>query len=110
MFKLSGVAIVLIVACTGFFTVRSQQAAPSADLPPGPMQEKARDACTVCHDSGIITQQRLSKDAWTKEVDKMIRWGTQVEPGDRQPLIDYLSSNFPPDKPARIAPRVPKEK
>lgn len=110
MFKLSGVAILLIFACLGFFSARGQQAPTSSDLPPGPMQEKARDACTVCHDAGIITQQRLSKDAWGKEVDKMIRWGTQVEPADRQPLIDYLSASFPPDKPAQTRPRVPKAK
>lgn len=108
MFKLSGVAIVLTFACLAFFGASGQQPTQSSDLPRGPMQEKARDACTVCHDAGIITQQRLSKDAWTREVDKMIRWGTQVEPGDRQPLIDYFSSSFPPDKPARGAPRVPK--
>lgn len=72
------------------------------------MQEKARAACTVCHDSGIIAQQRLTKEAWTKEVDKMVRWGTQLEPGDREALIDYFSSNFPPDKPAERQLKVMK--
>src|SRR5579863_8104908 len=71
-----------------------------ADLPAGPMQAKAITACTECHEARIILQQRLSKAAWTKEVDKMTKWGAVVDPADRDALIDYLSSNFSPDKPA----------
>jgi len=72
---------------------------PTADLPAGPMQAKATTACTECHESRIILQQRLSKAAWTKEVDKMVKWGALVDAGDRDALIDYLSTNFSPDKP-----------
>lgn len=74
-------------------------AATAPELPPGPMQKKATTACTECHDSGMLVQQRLSKDGWTKEVDKMMKWGALVAPEDRQPLIDYLAANFGPDKP-----------
>jgi len=79
---------------------------PTEDLPPAPMQQKTTTACTECHEARIIVQQRLSKAAWTKEVDKMIKWGAVVDDGDRDPLIDYLSSNFNTDKPAYIAPRT----
>jgi len=72
----------------------------TADLPPGPMRAKATTACLECHEARIILQQRLSKAAWTKEVDKMTKWGAVVDPADRDALIDYLSSNFSPDKPA----------
>jgi hypothetical protein len=74
-------------------------------LPAGPMQEKAVAACSTCHESRIIVQQRLSKPVWTKEVDKMIKWGAEVEPKDRDALIDYFSANFGPDQPAYAAPR-----
>jgi len=70
----------------------------SPDLPAGSAQEKVRTACTECHDSRIILQQRLSKPSWTKEVDKMIKWGAVVDASDRGAFIDYLSINFPPDK------------
>ncbi|PYV92015.1 MAG: hypothetical protein DMG90_05590 [Acidobacteria bacterium] len=70
----------------------------SAVLPPGPLQSKVKTACLECHDATIIVQQRLGKAAWTKEVDKMIKWGALVEPGDRDALIEYLSTNFPADK------------
>jgi hypothetical protein len=72
----------------------------TADLPAGQMQAKATTACLECHEARIILQQRLSKAAWTKEVDKMTKWGAVVDPADRDALIDYLSSNFSPDKPA----------
>jgi hypothetical protein len=55
-----------------------------------------------CHDAGIIVQQRLDKKAWSKEVDKMIRWGALVEAQDRDPLVDYFAANFMADKPAAL--------
>ncbi len=73
------------------------------------MQAKARTACLECHDAHIILQQRLNKAAWTREVDKMIKWGALVDPKDRDALIDYLSVNFPPEKPPELAVRVKKK-
>lgn len=97
----------------GVFLVASQSkapaqnsASPNAELPPGAMQGKATTACTECHEARIILQQRLSKGAWTKEVDKMTKWGAVVDPADRDALIDYLSANFSPDKPTYEAQRT----
>lgn len=69
------------------------------------MQAKATTACTECHDARIILQQRLSKAAWTKEVDKMSKWGALFDAQDRDALIDYLSANFGVDKPDYVAER-----
>ena len=82
--------------------------AQSPDLPPGPLQTKMNTACLECHDARIIVQQRLSKAAWTKEVDKMIRWGAVVDPADREAFIDYLSSNFPEGNRPYVAGRTAK--
>ncbi|MGH9495973.1 MAG: hypothetical protein ACRD3B_13320, partial [Candidatus Sulfotelmatobacter sp.] len=68
-------------------------------LPAGIMQAKATTACTECHEARIILQQRLSKGAWTKEVDKMVKWGAVVDAGDHDALVDYLSVNFGVDQP-----------
>jgi hypothetical protein len=96
-------AIVLLALATAWpFAARAQKPLPAnltADLPPGPLQAKATSACLECHEARIILQQRLSKAAWTKEVDKMTKWGAVVDSADRDALIDYLSSNFSPDKP-----------
>jgi hypothetical protein len=83
-----------------------QLRAQAPDLPPGPAQAKVRTACLECHDASIIVQQRLSQAAWTKEVDKMIKWGALVEAADRDSFIDFLSTNFPPDKPPAEMPRT----
>ena len=99
----------LALAFVSPFRAQAQKPAQTnatADLPAGPMQGKATAACLECHEARIILQQRLSKAAWTKEVDKMMKWGALVDPADRDALIDYLSTNFSPDKPAYEPPRT----
>jgi mono/diheme cytochrome c family protein len=88
-----------------------QTASPgvAAELPPGPMLQKATVACLECHGARIILQQRLSKATWTKEVDKMTKWGALVDPADRDALIDYLSTNFSPEKPPFEPPKTAAE-
>jgi len=83
---------------------------PTEDLPPGAMQAKATTSCLECHEARIILQQRLSKAAWTKEVDKMVKWGAVVDASDGDALIDYLSTNFSPDQPPYEPPRTSVEK
>jgi hypothetical protein len=80
------------------------------DLPAGAMQAKATTACLECHEARIILQQRLSKGAWTKEVDKMVKWGAVVDANDHDALVDYLSTNFSPDQPTYQAPRTAADK
>ena len=101
MWKGSAVAVLTL----GFLSLLWAQSNASPQLPEGAMKAKVTTACTECHEARIIVQQRLSKAAWTKEVDKMSKWGALVEPADRDGFIDYLSSNFPADKAPYIAPR-----
>lgn len=109
MFKGSGRAVLALIVNVLLGTCALSGASGGApDLPAGAMQAKARTACMECHESRIILQQRLSKAAWTKEVDKMIKWGAVVDPKDRDALIDYLSTNFSAAKAAEAASRVGK--
>jgi len=85
------------------------QSFPNEQLPAGPAKEKAEAACLTCHEARIIVQQRLSKAAWTKEMDKMIKWGSEVDPKDREALIDYFTATLSPDQPAYAAPRTGSE-
>src|ERR1700751_3141089 len=96
-----GLSIFLVLGAVSY----AQTPSPS-ELPEGPMQAKAVTACTECHEARIIVQQRLSKAAWTKEVDKMGKWGALVDAQDRDAFIDYLSANFGVDKPAYFADRL----
>ena len=103
MFKPSVAVSLMLLACT--LPLIWAQSPSSPELPAGPMQAKATTACTECHDARIILQQRLSKATWTKEVDKMTKWGALVDPQDRDALIDYLSANFSVDKPEYVPER-----
>ena len=108
LYKIS--ALALLMPASGSVAQKSVAAKVSADLPAGLMQAKATTACLECHEARIILQQRLSKPAWTKEVDKMTKWGAVVDSADRDALIDYLSTNFSPDKPAYEPQRTAVEK
>jgi mono/diheme cytochrome c family protein len=100
--RLRRVAAVLLCGALGAATIAPAQQGPK--LPAAPIEPKVRTGCAECHDSQMLLQQRLSRGAWTSEVDKMIRWGAVVDPKDRDAIIDYLSANFPPDKPAYMPP------
>src|ERR1039458_4167194 len=89
MFKHRGLSLAVAVFCG------SVAAAQSPSLPAGAAQDKVTTACTECHESRIILQQRLSKVAWAKEVDKMVKWGALVDPADQDGFVDYMSANFP---------------
>jgi len=107
MFKDSGRAVLAFTVSVLLGTCAlGGESGGAPDMPAGAMQAKARTACMECHESRIILQQRLSKAAWTKEVDKMIKWGAVVDPKDRDALIEYLSTNFSEDKAAEAASRV----
>jgi hypothetical protein len=103
MSKLKLLVLSTAVICASVAAVAQSSNMP--ELPPGAMQSKAQVGCTTCHDAHILVQQRLSKAAWGKEVDKMIKWGAIVSASDRDALVDYFSTNFGPDKPAYEAQR-----
>ena len=105
MFKHSFVWTLLVPLSMG--SVLGAQSAPAPELPAGSMRAQAATACTECHDTRLIVLQRLSSAAWTKEVDKMTKWGAVVDPQDRDALISYLSTHFSVDKPEYVADRLP---
>src|SRR5277367_1953007 len=111
-FLSAAVAVGIITAALPFWAISEPvlPSKPTEDLPAGAMQAKATTSCLECHEARIILQQRLSKAAWTKEVDKMMKWGAVVDAADRDALIDYLSANFSPDQAAYEPPRTAVEK
>jgi hypothetical protein len=107
--RLTAIVVIILTALAAPFWAQSPApvASPNtASLPAGSMQAKATTACTECHEARIILQQRLSKEAWAAEVNKMRKWGALVPSEDREALIDYLSTNFGPDRPPFQPPRT----
>jgi mono/diheme cytochrome c family protein len=105
-------AAIVIMAALPFWAVSDSVIPANAieELPAGTMQAKATTSCLACHEARIILQQRLSKAAWTREIDKMVKWGAAVDAADHDALVDYLSTNFSPDKPPYEPARTATEK
>jgi cytochrome c5 len=66
------------------------------ELPAGAGLDVLNKRCISCHEADIITQQKLSLTAWTRSVDKMVRWGATVTPEEREVLQPYLAQHFSP--------------
>ena len=74
---------------SGYLWNQVQSAGVVHEFPPG-----YREACHACHGEDIIEQQGLTPAQWEREVDKMIRWGAQVKPGNRKSILDYLNTYY----------------
>ena len=70
--------------------------APGKPLPPGPIQPKIKAACTQCHNSSRITEQHLTRQQWSEELEKMAGLGAVIS--DRNAFLNYLTKNFGPEK------------
>ncbi len=75
-------------------TVAAPPSGAELNIPEFPDAVKA--SCLPCHGADMVAGQHLSRPQWEKEVDKMIRWGSSVKPGERPALIDFLVSHFGP--------------
>lgn len=84
-----------VLACC-LATLALTSAIGAQDLPNGAGREVVSTRCLSCHQTDLITQQRLSRAAWVRSVDKMVRWGAVVEATERDPLLDYLAAHFAP--------------
>ena len=107
MFRLDVSFLTVALICSA--AAVASASSPNEELPAGPAQETAANACLSCHEARIIVQQRLSKAAWTREVDKMTKWGAPVDPKDHDALVDYFSANFGPEQAAYVAPKTSSE-
>jgi hypothetical protein len=74
-------------------SVSPQPQPPVADVA---QSTATKGACGVCHDDGMIRQQRLTQAQWDREISKMAGWGAKVKDEDRAGLLDYLFTNFGP--------------
>src|SRR5262247_4555083 len=92
--RLLKLSLALTAAFCGLMSANTSAA--WQDLPEGKGAELARDKCLNCHEADLIVSQRLSRQGWTREVEKMIRWGAVVSDAEKEVLIDYFAANFKP--------------
>jgi sulfite oxidase len=55
-----------------------------------------KTSCLACHDQDVIEQQRLTRQQWDAEINKMVGWGAKVSDQDRSALLDYFASRYGP--------------
>jgi hypothetical protein len=67
------------------------------------MQAKVKAACTQCHNASRITEQHLTRQEWSAQLDKMVALGAEIQDADRPALLNYLSKNFGPDRGGKTA-------
>lgn len=91
-------ALAAMMLAAGVSFERTPVNAAPQDLPNGKGVELARDKCVTCHEADLIIAQRLSKQGWTREVEKMIRWGAVVSDAEKETLVEYFSTHFPQRK------------
>src|SRR5262245_8506242 len=92
--KLIKLSLALTAAVCGLMSANTRAA--RQDLPEGKGVELARDKCLNCHEADLIVSQRLSRQGWTREVEKMIRWGAVASEAEKEVLIDYFAAHFKP--------------
>jgi len=67
------------------------------------MQAKVKAACTQCHNASRITEQHLTRQEWSVQLDKMAALGAEIQDADRPALLTYLTKNFGPEKGGKTA-------
>jgi hypothetical protein len=93
----------IVVLFASFNLLAQAPSAPGKPLPPGPAQAKIKATCTQCHNAGRITEQHLTRDQWSKELEKMEGLGASIPEQDRNAILAYLAKNFGPPRGASKA-------
>ena len=53
-------------------------------------------ACRRCHELNVVRAQRLSRQDWERELEKMTLMGARIR--NRAALVDYLSATYGEEK------------
>jgi competence protein ComEA len=75
-------------------------AAGQSDLPDGPGKAQVERICSGCHEVGVFTQDRSTKERWAAVVDDMVSRGAEASDEEINQVVEYLSKNFGPPKAA----------
>ena len=69
----------------------------------GPGRDETFYTCTACHNFKLVAAQGLSRAGWDDSINLMIQRHNMPapEPKDREVLLNYLETAYPPRTPAR---------
>jgi DMSO/TMAO reductase YedYZ molybdopterin-dependent catalytic subunit len=69
---------------------------PSRERTKLDLPENFKTSCLSCHEIDVIEQQRLTREQWDREIEKMMRWGAPVRSQDREHFLEFLLRHFGP--------------
>jgi hypothetical protein len=101
----SFVPSVVLCAFKQFWRARRRPALPASRFRLDPCKPKIKAACTQCHNTGRITEQHLTRQQWSDELEKMEGLGAVIPDADRNALLNYLTRNFGPKRARRSQQR-----
>ena len=64
-------------------------------LPEGSGKKAVQSYCVQCHDLNTVTRTGYNAEGWRNNLHMMINVGSSLPQGELEPLVDYLSKNFP---------------
>lgn len=88
------------LAQTTTFTPRDES---PEEFAAGPGRDETFYACTACHNFKLVAAQGLSRAGWDDSINLMIRRHNMPppDPKDREVLLNYLETAYPPRAPGR---------
>jgi len=75
-------------------------------LPEGNGKKAVQTYCVQCHDLGTVTRSAYSAESWRNNLNMMINVGSTLPQNEVEPLVQYLSKNFP-ERPRPAAVVIP---
>ena len=82
-------AAVLLLA-TGVFSTADAQEVPIPQTPGWELVMR----CVICHSVEIAVQQRFGPQGWSETLDRMIKYGAPIPPGEKTQLMTYLLRHY----------------
>jgi hypothetical protein len=89
-----GAGALALALASGWMTDRA--AAQEIPLPPGKNVELVANHCIICHSLETVAQQRQSLAGWKEIVDRMMGYGLEISPEEKQAVLDYLATSLGP--------------
>lgn len=69
-------------------------------LPAGDGQQETKELCGSCHNLQKVVLSRKTPQEWERSVTDMVARGAQIFPDEAEKIVKYLTTSFPPGKPA----------
>jgi hypothetical protein len=53
------------------------------------------ERCVECHSLSRIKSEGMSRDEWSRTIDRMLSLGAELDSEERDVLLDYLETTYP---------------